>query len=152
MPTLSGHQIHHLRISTDDTVDNYVELNTDVVDRVSWNRGRRSFEQHRGRDAESGAVRVVGRPTMQIIFAPDAAADKSIAVVLMGDEDPRAIDFQVKDSDLASATSGLRISGIALINDDGGETETRGVSRFTTTTVPAQGYPKWAFGRVVEAA
>ena len=150
MPRYSGHEIHSAQVSTDDSVANLKDIKTDLIDNIVVNRGRRTVEQTTAGPGHVGNIRARSSPSVRINFVPNSDDDRSMDVLYLGNDGPRAFDFQFRPDD--EGTEGFRTTGLGLINDDQGvqlNHDTQ-IASAGVTLVPPQG-STWAFSDTVVA-
>ena len=139
MPIINGSLIDELKISTDATVGNYVELKGDVTGNVRLNRGRRSQDVPSGADAHLGRTRIKGQPSLTIPFRTNSDVTGSWGVLGLGVDTPRAFTMKVGDT---------RLTGIAMVDDDEDTYDTAtALGQFSVTLRPATGQASWVSAR-----
>lgn len=113
---LSGSPLNSLAVSTDESPDNLVELRDDVVATARYNPGRRSTRLPHAGEGQVGHVQSKAEPSVS--FECDPSDTKTYLAMLGTSDGPKYIEFKLTDDD-EKQNNGLKVSGLAIITDDG---------------------------------
>ena len=137
MPVIDSELIDSLKISSDATTNNLQELKADAQGNIRLQRGRSSIVRTTGANATEARARIKAQSFITIPFRSNTDTTRSMGVAFFGADTPRAFEVKIGQ---------LKVSGVALIDDDEQTYDTTNAQAgFTVTLRPSVDHEAWTW-------
>ena len=115
----SGLPINKLAVSTDETAGNLVNIHQDVVQSARFSPGRSATALPKGSAGNTTYVEAKADPFVTVTVDPNT--DTSGAALIFSTPGMKYIELSFNDPASRLTNGGMRVVGLALITDDGGD-------------------------------